>query len=410
MAKQIRNKSIRLDFYYKGRRCRETIDFTGSNLKTLEKKEEFADQLLGTIKREMFLGTFSYQKHFPNSKKLKDFGCTEKKDPLFKDLLERWLMIKATKLMPSTYKNYESKSKNHIEPKFGNENISSITKSDIELWIAVDLKKLSNKTINEILVILRGVFKDAKADELIDKSPIESIDNLTILKHEPDPFSRDEMDLIFSTESDYIQEINLAFFNSWAGLRVSELFALSWDDIDQINWTAHIQIARVENIYKVTKTYSSNRTIELLDDAINALKAQLPLTFDQPAIKIQVLQADKKTFKTEKIRPVFLNTHTMQPHCNYHSLCDRFWKKHLKKAGVRYRPIKTTRHTYASQLLSTGKISKEWIIGQMGHTSSKMFDEHYAKWISKDAPKMAKLASEALRSSIKPFNKPNQTT
>lgn len=167
MAKQIRNGAIRLDFYYKGRRCRETIDFTGSNLDTLEKKEKYAEGLLTTIKHEMFMGTFSYQKHFPNSKKLKGLGYTEKKDPLFKDLLEKWLMIKATKSMPSTYKNYESKSKNHIEPKFGNENISSITKSDIELWIAVDLKKLSNKTINEILVILRGVFKDAKADELI---------------------------------------------------------------------------------------------------------------------------------------------------------------------------------------------------------------------------------------------------
>ena len=410
MAKQIRNGAIRLDFYYKGHRCRETIDFTGSNLKTFKKKEEFADQLLGTIKREIFLGTFSYQKYFPNSKKLKDFGYTEKKDPLFKDLLETWLTIKATKVMPSTLKYYNSKARIHIKPKFGELNISSITKSDIELWIAVDLKKLSNKTINEILVIVRGVFKDAKDNEFIVKSPMDSIDNLTILKHEADPFTQEELDLIFSTESNYIQEINLAFFNAWAGLRISELFALSWDDIDQINWTAHIQIARVENIYKVTKTYSSNRTIELLDDAIDALKAQIPLTFDQPAIKIKVLQADKKTFKTKKIKPVFLNTHTMQPHCNYHSLCDRFWKKHLKKAGVRYRPINTTRHTYASQLLSTGQISKEWIIGQMGHTSSKMFDDHYAKWISKDAPKMAKLASEALRNSISQSNKSNQLT
>jgi len=37
-----------------------------------------------------------------------------------------------------------------------------------------------------------------------------------------------------------------------------------------------------------------------------------------------------------------------------------------------------------------------------------MFDDHYAKWISK-APAMAKLASEALSRSrpISPFNKPN---
>ena len=69
---------------------------------------------------------------------------------------------------------------------------------------------------------------------------------------------------------------------------------------------------------------------------------------------------------------------------------------HLKEAGVRYRSIGNTRHTYASQLLSTGSISKEWITKQMGHTSTKMIDQHYAKWISEDAPPMAKMANKAL--------------
>ena len=40
-----------------------------------------------------------------------------------------------------------------------------------------------------------------------------------------------------------------------------------------------------------------------------------------------------------------------------------------------------------SQLLSTGMISKDWIAQQMGHTSTKMLDDHYAKWIPEDAKK-----------------------
>jgi len=368
MAKQIRNNSVRLDFYYKGIRCRETLDFSSIKLNTVEKKLAYADSLLQTIKHEMFMGTFEYQKHFPNSKKLKLFGFNEKIIPIFDDLLNDWFTVKKTQVMPSTFKYYQSKSKNHIEPKFSGQNISLIKKSDIELWIAKDLQHLSNKTINEILIIMRGVFNNAKANNIIDKSPFESIDNLTALKHIPDPFTKSELNLIFTTKSNYTQEMNLAFFNSWAGLRVSEVVALSWDDIDQNNWTAHIQIARVENIYKVTKTHGSNRRIELLQDAIDTLKAQAPLTFNLPPIEVQVLQEDRKTYLPKKIRPIFLNTHTMKPHNGYSALNVRFWKAHLKKSGVRYRPIKTTRHTYASQLLSTGKISKEWIISQMGHT------------------------------------------
>jgi len=34
-------------------------------------------------------------------------------------------------------------------------------------------------------------------------------------------------------------------------------------------------------------------------------------------------------------------------------------------------------------------ISKDWIAQQMGHASTKMLDDHYAKWIPEDAPPMA---------------------
>jgi integrase len=75
---------------------------------------------------------------------------------------------------------------------------------------------------------------------------------------------------------------------------------------------------------------------------------------------------------------------------------DRFWKHHLIKAGVRYRGPNHARHTFASQLLSTGMISKDWIAQQMGHTSTKMLDDHYAKWIPEDAPPMANMINKIM--------------
>lgn len=35
-----------------------------------------------------------------------------------------------------------------------------------------------------------------------------------------------------------------------------------------------------------------------------------------------------------------------------------------------------------------------WTVKQMGHTSKKMLDEHYAKWISEDTPPIAMIVNK----------------
>jgi integrase len=46
--------------------------------------------------------------------------------------------------------------------------------------------------------------------------------------------------------------------------------------------------------------------------------------------------------------------------------------------------------------LLTAGIAKEWIIRQVGRTSTRMIDEHYGKWISADATGMAQFVSDRL--------------
>lgn len=55
------------------------------------------------------------------------------------------------------------------------------------------------------------------------------------------------------------------------------------------------------------------------------------------------------------------------------------------------------RHTYASQMLSTGVVPLDWIADQMGHTSTAMIWKHYGKWINEDGPDMVGLLEHALR-------------
>ncbi|MES6203442.1 hypothetical protein U6N28_12535, partial [Cutibacterium acnes] len=70
---------------------------------------------------------------------------------------------------------------------------------------------------------------------------------------------------------------------------------------------------------------------------------------------------------------------------------------HLEEVGVRYRGPNNCRHTYASQMLSTGVVPLDWIADQMGHTSTAMIWRHYGKWINKDGPDMIGLLERALQ-------------
>jgi len=385
-------KTLTIDFSYRGIRCRESL----KGLVVNKANRKFAERKLAVIELEITLGTFNYANHFPDSKRAILLGITKVKDKLLGDAVDEWLAIQGTKISHSTMINYKSKVKTYIKPAFAVQPMSQITQSAIETWIAVDLAHLKNKTINEALIIMRAIFKTAKADKIIPDSPLEFIDNLKVVTDEPDPFTKDEINRILSTPTNRIQEINMIEFNFWSGLRLSELIALGWDDIDQINWTAKIHLAKVNGKFKKTKTERAERTIELLKPAIDAIKKQISFTYMFPSIKIEVTQRDIKTVKIIDWRPVFLNSNTQEPHASDIAIRTRFWTAHLKRAKVRYRAPKNTRHTYASQLLSTGTISKDWIAKQMGHTSTKMIDKHYAKWIPEDAPPMAKMANKAL--------------
>ena len=64
-------------------------------------------------------------------------------------------------------------------------------------------------------------------------------------------------------------------------------------------------------------------------------------------------------------------------------------------SAITSRSPSTARHTFASQMLTAG-MPKEWIARQMGHTSTRMIERHYGKWIREDAPDMAAIASARL--------------
>ncbi len=222
--------------------------------------------------------------------------------------------------------------------------------------------KVSLKRVNNLLIPLRRMLDDAYDDELIESNPIS--DWKVRRRREPskeriDPFSRNEIASIVGALPD--QAANMIEFAFWTGVRTSELIALEWGDVDWNRGEIAVRRAKVRKETKATKTVAGERTVKLLQPALDALKRQ----------KAHTYLAN---------REIFHNPRTGEPWESDGAIRKTSWQPALKKAGIRYRYPYQTRHTYASMMLSAGE-NPLWVARQMGHKDWSMIIRTYGKWI-----------------------------
>lgn len=362
----IHRGKLRISFVYRGVRCREGLGLTAT-----KSNIEFSRRKRDIVLDEIARGVFDYLAHFPESPRAALWGARRPDRVTVGSLLDRWLG--AHTLAPSTRTDYDNAIENHIKPKFGDWLVEDLKKSDVKLW----LSELSggNKRKNNILIPLRGALDDAVDDEIIARSPLERVRNLSVDQDEPDPFEPDEIERILEAMDGAIRRMfRLAF---WTGLRTGELIALAWEDVDLKAGTAYIHRNRVAQAWKEPKTKAGKRHIDLQDDALEALLEQKSETFMRPPIEAQVWRSGKA--RVERFRPVWLNPEG-RIWIDSKQVRDRCWEPAMRKSGVRYRTAYTTRHTFASLLLSWGA-NPIYVAQQMGHSDWGMIRKRYGRWI-----------------------------
>lgn len=382
---EVRGNRVRVYFRYEGELCREPMPGDASPQRIAN-----AERLVGTINYEIKEGIFSYARHFPESPRVKTNTLGH--------YIDLWLEIKGNQMAPSGFRTYKSKVETHIRPRWGHHQADQIDHLDLQSWIQTTLMpELHNKTIREILSLLRQVYVIYRMRNKTAHDPTEGLTVTLPDPEEADPFDRKEIRDILGTPTEKQQEINLAQFMIWAGPRVSEAIALAWEDVDLKAGTVKFCRSQVRGHYKVTKTRRSTREVRLLKPALDAILAQLRFTGKGSLVEVSVTARDNKTVRKQKVHFVFHCTTTNAAHTSSDMLLKGFWRPHLAAAGVRYRGPNNCRHTYASQLLSTGAVPLDWIADQMGHTSTAMIQRHYGTWINQDGPDMIGLLEHALK-------------
>lgn len=382
---EVRGSSLRVYFRYNGELCREAIPGgnTPANIR-------HARRLVEIIEYEIQAGTFDYARHFPDSPRLAENTLGH--------YLDLWLSIKKNTTAASTFRCYSSKAEVHVRPRWGKVQIDKIDHLDLQEWLQETLSpKLSNKTIREVISILRQVFRLYRTRKKVAHDPTEGLEVRLPDPEDPDPFTRSEIERILTTPTDRTLELLMVQFMIWAGPRLSEAIALAWEDVDLKAGTVVFRRSKVRGAYRVTKTRRSTRKVRLLSPALDALRKTYALTRGGKPRTVEIVERDNRTRRSQRLHFVFLNTNTGEPHFSDFSVRDRFFKAHLNAAGVRYRGPGQCRHTFASQLLSTGVAPIEWIAEQMGHTNGNMIRQHYGKWINDDGPDVIGMLEHALK-------------
>jgi len=275
----------------------------------------------------------------------------------------------------NTQNDYRISYNKHISPILGHKRLNEIKVSDVKLWQSNLSKKVSPRRVQNVRATLSTIFKDAMADELIEKNPLALVKTVKAEKVKITPFNMDEMTLIL--EKSEGQDRNFFALAFLTGLRSGEMIGLKWSDINFTKLEIDISRSRKMGVDGKTKTISSNRTIEILEPLIPYLKNQFEISGELNSY-------------------VFLNKFN-EPIYDIKRIRENGWKKALKACEIDYRTIYQTRHSFATMMLEGGE-DPLWISNMLGHSDSSITFSKYIHYIKKEEKKRGTFLNKKLSS------------
>lgn len=306
---------------------------------------------------------------------LGDVGIVEKekpKAPTFKEYAEQWLEGYVKRLRrETTWERYAGILRQHVYPAIGSLCINEITRKDVrDLLLGLYNKGLAKGTVCLTRDVLSGPFAHALDDEIIGNNPVHGVmKRLQLTRNktaEIEPLTREEVQLFLERCREHRPEYHAFFLTAFrAGLRLGELLALQWGDLD---WNSKfIRVSKSFKRGRITPTKTGKtRRVDMSNQLCDVLKA---------------LQTQRKRDALQRgvaVNPFLYFEKNGQPLSQ--NTVRKVFKRILQKAGLREIRIHDIRHSFASLLLSDGQ-SPVYVKEQLGHSSIQMTVDIYGHLI-----------------------------
>lgn len=242
---------------------------------------------------------------------------------------------------PSVYRGYEMACRVHLVPFFGDRQLTSIVRRDVERFVAQLAAtphpdtgaRRAPKSVNNTLAVLTSLLSTAVEWGYLEKSPATGVEPLPI------PVDSQEFAFYTAEESDRwlaaCAEIEPAWY-PWCllsfrtGLRLGELAALRWSDVDLPGRRLHVRRAWYRGEVTTPKGGRSR-----LVDLCGSAAALLGRLGRRPGVPLVFANDDGSYVTRDQLKAP--------------------WERVTRAAGLHRTTPHDARHSFASQLIMAGE-------------------------------------------------------
>ncbi len=272
----------------------------------------------------------------------------------FNEKIDEWLVNQKISVKITTYSYYCNVVEKHIRPQLGDVPINNLTENVIAQFITekIESNSLKLSTVKEIVIILKQILNFCNINIRISLPKVSKNKIIVLSNKEKNILEK----YIYNNINNYTIGILLSLY---AGLRIGEVCALKWENIDLTNGIISIEktLCRVTN---QDDNSSKTKLVLLETKTVNSLR-QIPI--NKNLIKLL------KKFKNNQSDNNFVLTSTekfIEPR-NYYNR----YKKILKECGLYNHKYHSLRHTFATNCIQLGLDPKS-LSEILGHSDIKI--------------------------------------